>query len=103
MPGSERRRAVRAHVAGVPRPFSTSTSCTAVLVVSHSCSPVVSIVSLARRVTGTDVPPWRVVRQHGQHDWGHRLASTHRLGFRLESAVLVGLLFWLTYRSGGRG
>jgi hypothetical protein len=87
-------------VAGVPRPSSISTGCTDVLVVSHSCSPVVSIVSLARRLVRTDTPPWQVVRHHGRLGGATvQLLSPLRVPFVLLDACrlvsLAGpLLIW---------
>jgi hypothetical protein len=68
--------------------------------VSPSYFPATPFGAIAHRLAGTLAPPWWVVRQRGRHEWNHRLIPTHRLGFWLVSAVLVGMLFWSAHRSG---
>jgi hypothetical protein len=90
--GSKHRHAMRAHTARVPRTSSASTSCTSVHVVSHSCSPAVSTVSLARRITGTGAPLWWLVHRREKRDRGHQLASNRCFGVCPIFAMLVGQL-----------
>jgi hypothetical protein len=56
LPCSERRRAVRAHVARIPWLPSTSIGCTAGCLVSSYCSPATPTASLGRRMARTVVP-----------------------------------------------
>jgi hypothetical protein len=88
---------------GLSPVFPGSTGCMAGFMVSPSYFLATPFGAIARRLVGTLAPPWWVVRLHGQHEGSHRLISTRRLGFWFVFVVLVGLLFWLAHRSGGRG